>query len=87
LITKQNYKLLAEIEALNKSESGSRYYVVSFGKTKVKIRVADHYNNKWKGDLQIVVFNPKNIDINDVKGRSYLIMERKYNRQLNKKKK
>lgn len=86
MLTKQNYKLLAEVEFLNKSEAGSMYYQVSFGKVNISVRVSDHYNNKWKGDMHIVVNFPKNISIQDLKGRAFETMDNKYKKLIGIKK-
>lgn len=84
MLTKQNYKLLGEVKFLNKSDTASKYYSVSFGGVKIKVRVSDHYNSKWKGDLQIVVFNPNNIDTNNIKWRSYETLKKVYDKKYRK---
>ena len=87
MLTRQNYKELATIRFLNKSqESNSKYYQITFGKVRIKVRVSDHYSRKWKGEFQIVSYNPKNITVNDVKGRSFEALSKAYHKLLSKKK-
>lgn len=78
---------MAEITFLNKShKSASIYYRINYGSVSILVRVSDHYFHKWKGDMQIVVHNPKNLSRSDIKGRAFESMVIKYNRLLSKSK-